>query len=241
MPTPSALSPERIHPALWRGTQLARGSRATVGTGHPVLAPELPGGGWPTGVLTELLLARPGIGEIRLLRPALTALQGHGPIALVQPPYTPHIAAWTSLGLDPGQLLWIAPERPLDALWSAEQILKNGSCAALLCWLPQARPDSLRRLHLAAQGSETLFFALRPAQAALNASPAPLRLALEAVSGGLAVRVVKRRGPACAHTFLIALEPALQPRTVPTHAHTSLDRRLPASAGAGRTAPALAT
>jgi protein ImuA len=240
MHTHSTPPPERIHPALWRGTQLARGARAALPTGHQGLARELPGAGWPPGALTELLLPQPGIGEIRLLQPALAALQGQGPIALVQPPHVPQAAAWTNWGMDPAQLLWVNPGRPADTLWAAEQILKNGSCAALLCWLPHVRPESLRRLHLAAQGSDILFFCLRPARDARHASPAPLRLALQPASGGLAVNIVKRRGPACAHTVFIAFEPALQPRPLETPAHATVDRRPSSAPAAGRPAPALA-
>uniref|UniRef100_UPI0039F0E5C4 translesion DNA synthesis-associated protein ImuA n=1 Tax=Bordetella sputigena TaxID=1416810 RepID=UPI0039F0E5C4 len=198
--------PEQIHPALWRGTQFARAARVAVPTGYPELEKELPGGGWPPGALNELLLPRPGIGEMRLLRPALRALDHAGSIVLVQPPCVPHIAAWSSWGLDPARLLWVNPERPADALWSAEQVLKNGSCAALLCWLPQAQPESLRRLHLAAQAGATLFFCLRPARAGAQASPAPLRLALAPAGDGLQVDIVKRRGPVCGHSLYIALE-----------------------------------
>ncbi|ARP91036.1 cell division protein [Bordetella genomosp. 9] len=267
MSTTVAPPPEQIHPALWRGTQLAQASRAAVPTGHSALGKELPGGGWSTGVLNELLLPRPGIGEMRLLQPALRALDPQGCIVLIQPPRIPHIAAWTSWGLDPARLLWVNPERPADALWAAEQVLKNAGCAALLCWLPQARPESLRRLHLAAQGGPTLFFCLRPARAAAQASPAPLRLALTPARNGVMVDIVKRRGPVCGQSLYIALEtprpatadappavppetqrpatpapsgtPASSPSPIPV-SHATLDRRQPAEAGAGRAAPAVA-
>ena len=88
-------------------------------------------------------------------------------------PHAPNIVSWMSWRLDPRQLLWVCPEKPADALWAAEQILRNGSCGALLCWLPQVRPESLRRLHLAAQASDLLFVALRPSAAAAHATPAP--------------------------------------------------------------------
>ena len=66
-----ALSPEQLHPALWRANQLG-GARAVVSpSGFALLDAQLPGGGWPHGALTELLLAQPGIGELRLLAPAL--------------------------------------------------------------------------------------------------------------------------------------------------------------------------
>jgi hypothetical protein len=46
-------------------------------------------------------------------------------------------------------------------------------------WQSHLRNDALRRLHLAAQSSDTLFFVVRPNACARDASPAPLRLALE--------------------------------------------------------------
>nr|WP_244169101.1 hypothetical protein [Achromobacter insolitus] len=106
------------------------------------------------------------------MRPALAQLETRRAIALVQPPHVPHIASWMSWRLDPRQLLWVAPEKPVDALWAAEQILKNGSCGALICWLPHVRPESLRRLHLAARPA-TCVIAVRPSSAAQNAPPLP--------------------------------------------------------------------
>jgi protein ImuA len=73
------LAPELIHPALWRAHQLGRPREAVLATGFDALDAELPGGGWPRRVLTELLLPHPGVGEMRLLAPALAAVaQGQG-------------------------------------------------------------------------------------------------------------------------------------------------------------------
>ncbi|GAA5236860.1 translesion DNA synthesis-associated protein ImuA [Verticiella sediminum] len=159
------------------------------------MSAELPGGGWPCGALTELLLDACGLGELQLLRPALASLSSRRRVALVQPPAIPNRDAWLAWGLDPSRLLWVQPEHLNDALWCAEQILRNGSCAALLCWLPQVPGAALRRLHGAAQETDTLFVAFRPLGAAQRASAAVLRLALHPAPGGVAVRVVKRRGP----------------------------------------------
>lgn len=227
--------PQYIHPALWRGNQLSRHLDRCVETGHAALSAELPGGGWPLGALIEILPHQPGIGEIRLLRPALRGLEKRRGIALVQPPFVPHAACYATWQLDPQQLLWIAPRCAADALWATEQILKNGSCAAVLCWQPAIRPESLRRLHLAAQGSDTLFFMLRPASAACNASPAPLRIALDATSAGVTLRIVKRRGPAFNRPLVLALD-AVAPTFPPLFPHAPLDRRAPAPAMAGRPA-----
>jgi protein ImuA len=183
-----------LHPSLWRASQLARAGTRCIDTGHPALSAQLPGGGWPTGSLVDLLLQQPGIGEMRLLRPALAAVAKRR-IVLLQPPHPPQALALAALGVAPSQLIWLRAGRTADALWAAEQVLRSGSCGALLCWQTQVRADSLRRLHLAAQCGETLFFMLRPLAAAQDASPAPLRLALRPQAGGIEIDFVKRRGP----------------------------------------------
>jgi len=45
---------------------------------------------------------------------------------------------------------------------AAEQVLKSGTCGALLFWQNHMRSESLRRLHIAAQQGETQFFQIRP-------------------------------------------------------------------------------
>lgn len=124
-------APESIHPALWRASQLARAAGRTVTTGYPMLSRALPGGGWPTGTLVELLVQQAGVGEMRLLRPALVEVSKR-PIAMIQPPHTPQALAFANLGLPPQQLLWIRGQRTADALWAAEQLLRAGTCGALL-------------------------------------------------------------------------------------------------------------
>jgi len=171
-----------------------------------------------------------GVGEIRLLQPALMQLARDQPIAFVHPPYAPHTACWQGWHLNPEQLLWVAPQRAADTLWATEQILKHGSCGALLCWLADVRPESLRRLHLVAQATDTLFFVIRPATVAQQASPALLRLALAPASGGLSVHILKRRGPTRSEPLLLPLDPA--------H-HGSVARPLSTPATPRRRSPAL--
>ncbi|CAP63797.1 MULTISPECIES: translesion DNA synthesis-associated protein ImuA [Cupriavidus] len=201
------VAPETIHPSLWVASQLARDNARTASTGYTALDKELPGGGWPIGSQVELLLQQPGIGELRLLRPTLVARSGR-PIVLLAPPHAPQALSLVSWGISPERLLWIDAQRTADVLWAAEQTLRAGTCGALILWQSHLRNDALRRLHLAAQTSDTLFFVVRPAACARDASPSPLRLALEPAVGGVTVNFVKRRGPQQETPLLVALEPS---------------------------------
>jgi len=230
------LSPETIHPSLWRASQLARGATRCIDTGHAALSAELPGGGWPVGNLIELLLQQNGIGELRLLQPALCSLDQRC-VVLLQPPYPPQALAFSSLGLAPSRLLWIAPTRNADALWAAEQILRAGSCGALLCWQSQVRNESLRRLHLAAQSGATLFCMMRPLACAPDASPAVLRLRITPAAGGIQIDFAKRRGPQRDIPLFVSLP--ITPSPAPQYRHVSVDRPAPAPASARSISPAL--
>jgi protein ImuA len=199
---------ESIHPALWRATQLARAYGRTVDTGYPALSAQLSGAGWPVGTLIELLLQQAGIGEMRLLSPALGSVSQKRSIALVAPPQTPHALGYVYMGLDPGRLMWLTTPKSSDALWSAEQILRTGSCGALVLWQQHIRSESLRRLLLAAQSSETLFVVVRPLACAQDASPAPLRLTLRPAADGVAIELIKRKGPVTAKPIIVKLYPS---------------------------------
>jgi len=198
------VSPEALHPALWRASQLGRATTRCVDTGYTALSNQLPGGGWPTGSLTELLTQQPGIGEMRLLAPALAKVAKRK-IVMLEPPHPPQALALASLGLAPDQAIWMRAKSTADTLWAAEQVLRSGSCGALLMWQTHARPEYLRRLHLAAQAGETLCFVFRPVAAAQDASVAPLRLALRPAPGGLDIGFVKRRGPSTDQTLFLPM------------------------------------
>lgn len=228
----SLAAPEDLHPSLWRASQLAHAHTRCIDTGHPALSAQLPGGGWPVGTLVDLLPQQPGIGELRLLRPALATVAARR-VVLLAPPHQPQALALAALGLQPAQLVWIRANRSADALWAAEQVLRSGSCGALLFWQNHARGESLRRLHLAAQCGDTLFFMFRPLAAAQDASPAPLRLALRPAAGGLEIDFVKRRGPLREAPLFLPLTPSLLQR------HAPLDRPVPAPAPARGLQPAL--
>jgi protein ImuA len=207
---------ESLHPSLWRASQLARSTTRCIDAGFPALASELGGAGWPTGVLIDLLVQQAGIGEIRLLAPALSKVALRQ-IVLIQPPQTPQALGMATLGIPPSSLLWVKGPSTADALWAAEQVLRSGSCGALLFWLPHVRAESLRRLHLAAQSGETLFYVLRPLAAAQDPCPAPLRLSLRPAPSGIEIEFIKRRGPQRSEPLFVPLTigPAARPSVRP--------------------------
>ena len=106
-----------LHPSLWRAHQLGRVERRGWPSGFAALDAELPGGGWPAGALTELLLPHPGVGELRLLAPALAAVQrGARPVMLVAPPARPCGWAWRAMGLELSRMLVVDPSG--SAAWA---------------------------------------------------------------------------------------------------------------------------
>lgn len=187
---------------VWRGRQ----ESSPIGlqpTGHADLDAVLPAGGWPPAALSEILLPANGSGELQLLWPTLARLsQASERVVLVAPPFIPYPHAWMAAGVRL-QNLSVVHAQGKNALWAAEQCLRSGSCAAVLCWPQNPDDKALRRLQVAAETGETLGFALREQQAANNPSPAALRLSLQGPAGQ--VRVLKCRGglaPALPITFL---------------------------------------
>lgn len=234
-PTPSAraagLRPEEapgLQGRLWRGNSLGCMAEPVLASGFAALDAELPGGGWPLKAVTELLTPQAGVLEWRLLAPALRqwwagaapaapapGLRRSRPAArmpvalrsllLINPPHTPHLPGLQGLGLPASALLWVAAGTPAEALWAAEQAIK--SQVAVLAWLPEARPEQVRRLQVAALGSDAPSFLVRPERSGTQSSAAPLRLVVKPGDGWqLAVHLLKRRGPA--HDGWLALPAA---------------------------------
>jgi hypothetical protein len=178
------------HP-VWRGG--AGHSPATVlPTGFAPLDHALPGGGWPTGALTEIFGAAAGIGELQLVLPALSALSWAGKrIVWLAPPHLPYPPALAAAGVDLARIAVVRAPGRRDALWAAEQALRSGGCHALLAWFRHPRYEEVRRLAVAAESSAAWMALFRPPEGAHEPSPAVLRLALEP---GPVVRILKSRG-----------------------------------------------
>lgn len=211
--------------SLWRADEIAPAGRdATLTSGFAELDAELPGGGWPQGQLTELLLDAPGIGELSLLAPVLAGCtrdaracvwvlpcERGAPATLPTLPYPPALAA---AGVDLSRALFVQPETPREALWAIEQSLRAAHLGALIGWLPPAPASregefrALRRLQLLANRQSAPVFLLREMRALHAPSPAALRLQLAARDGTLAVTILKRRGRPLLEPVALQVHPA---------------------------------
>jgi hypothetical protein len=190
----TALADLLRHPAVWRRGAPGAGTVDALPTGCAALDARLPGGGWPRGALSEILVEHDGTGECRLLLPALAALtRARRRVALVAPPYVPYAPALSAAGVDLAQLLQI-DAGSADDHWSAEQCLRSGCCGAVLNWLPRTDYRQLRRLQLAAEAGAAIGFVFRPAAAAAAPSPAALRLRVVVADGATRIDVLKCRG-----------------------------------------------
>lgn len=192
------------HPLVWRAGK-GRASWRTRPTGFEALDRHLPGGGWPATGLTEILTGHYGIGELSLLMPALARLGRDGDgaagcIVWVAPPFIPYAPALRSHGIGPDRVLVVrgrtGARGDRDALWATEQVLRFGSCGAVLAWTRSVDRTPLRRLQLAAEAGRCWTVLFRPPDASRQRSPAVLRLRLtaDASRGQTRIEILKCRG-----------------------------------------------
>lgn len=193
------------NPRVWRGSSQV-GTRSGLASGYPELDRCLPGGGWPPEALTEILIGQYGIGELRLLMPALARLSAEETqtycgehteprwIAWVDPPFQPYAPALQQCGIDLSRVLIVRPKDDSELLWSAEQALSSGTCAAVLLWPDGLDDQASRRLQLAAEKGHSWAIAFRPLSARQQSSAAALRLELQSTEQGTRVHILKSRG-----------------------------------------------
>lgn len=198
----SSLDKILANPRVWRGRDQA-GPREGLASGYPELDRHLPGGGWPRASLTEVLTEHYGIGELRLLMPALARLSTEtstqdftepGWIAWVAPPFQPYPPALQQCGIDLSRMLIVRPRDDSEILWSAEQALSSGTCAAVLLWPSILDDQASRRLQLAAEKGRSWAIAFRPLAARRQPSAAALRLELHPDGQATRVHILKSRG-----------------------------------------------
>ena len=202
---------DQIHPDLWRANQLSSDNSTSLSSGFASLDEQLPGSGWPTRNLIELLLKHHGIGELRFLMPVFRRLSlEQKKLILIGAPLLPLTPVFEQFGVALNQVSLIQTDKPQDRLWAIEQVLQSDAFGALLMWLPEEKTmcnaTVLRRLQVQATKSTGLSFVFRPLKAQLQPSPAPLRLCLTAHNPDtLRVQLIKRRGPVLEQALMIEL------------------------------------
>jgi hypothetical protein len=187
-------------------------SRPVWSTGRSALDARLPGSGWPTASLVEVLLETTGLGEVQLFLPALVECQHRTDeaswIVWIAPPHEPYAPALAQQGIELERLLVVRPASATEALWAAEQALSSGVCAAVLLWLQGTDDRWLRRLKLAAEAGGALGVLFRPERHRFESSPASLRLLLTQGERETHLELIKvqggRPGPVEFHVTLTA-------------------------------------
>jgi cell division inhibitor SulA/protein ImuA len=200
------------HPAIWRGGECARGAPG-VATGYAELDVHLPGGGWPTGAITEIYAERTGVGEVELTMSAAARLTQAGRwVTLVAPLHVPYAPALAAHGVRLERLLLVQTRNADDNLWACEQALRASSSGAVLLWQDHIHERALRRLQLATESAATSLFLFRSTRVA-PATPAALRLHVSRAEGRTIVRILKRRGGGLPLPIALDLHGGLSRRT----------------------------
>jgi len=150
---------------------------------------------------------------VRILGSALVHLSGAGRwLAWIAPPYVPYAPALQAAGIDLARVLLVTTRSLRETLWCVEQALRDNSFGAVLAWPDKISYPELRRLQLAAAGTQALAVLFRPPHTASAASPAALRLNLRMSKSDLAVRIIKRRGSVLAQPIVLRPAPVVNPR-----------------------------
>ena len=137
----------------------ADGSTAVAGlaSGFKAIDRYLPWQGWPVGAMTEIMTDVTGRGELSLLLPAMARIsEAKRQLVCIGAPHALFSPALEQVGIDPSRVTQIdtstvaniktvRPKPNVDALWSAEQVLKSGTAGMVLLWTRECSPESLHR------------------------------------------------------------------------------------------------
>ena len=221
---------------LWRASSIKADHIQHCSTGFASLDKELPGTGWPADGVTEFLHDRAGIGELRLLAPALARMthEQNRWVLFVNPPYIPYPPALAQAGIDLTRVIVSQPKAPKDYLWVLEKALASQSCSAVIAWPSRIHEKQIRRLQLASKDGYSWGILFRSEESSKNASPAELRLRLRPLPGNslgkdnssIAVKILKRRGRWESEEFTITFNDQLL-RPMPDFSEMVVDQSIP--------------
>lgn len=188
-------------PDIWRGNARAELRTAItkkpLQTGYDQLDKALVQQGWPLGGVIEITQSELGMGEWQLIRPALRRLENTpGYTVLINPPETPYAPGLQAGRLNLQHFLIITPKNRTAGIAACIEALANSACKALLFWEShyKLKPQELRRLQLAATGTNAFCLLFRHHNTLRQSSPALLRLSLHISHEALLVNLIKQRG-----------------------------------------------
>jgi cell division inhibitor SulA len=166
----------------------------TLSSGIHALDDVLPDGGWRRGALTEILSATDNDTALNLVLPALATLsQEHKWLAWVGPPRFLDKLKLAHAGIETSRVLLVHPRTSANGLWLIEQVLRAGTCGAVLTWMTGGDAgdgEALRRMQVAAELGGTLGFVFRSESCASQASPVATRLLLKKQQQKLQLQVL---------------------------------------------------
>ncbi len=179
-----------IEGKLWRGSHANRHSNnvvKSVCTGYKSINKQLHSNGWPLKTTTELGINQAGIGELRLLLPALKKLQSsqqQREIILISPPHPPFAPALHRYGIDVNCVTIVNTKNLQERLWATEQSLVANCCAAVISWFGEHKINhhELRRLQLASEKTSTWNVLFRHNSCLQQSSAAGLRIHLNSTA-----------------------------------------------------------
>ncbi len=186
-------------PSLQQALQLANQAAitlsASLSTGFPALDQLLPGGGWPTNCVIEVLSQDGRIDPLTLLLPALATLSWKRRwIAWVAPSHLPVARDLSEQGFDPSRVLIVHRSSRRTSARIATQALTSGVCGAVLMWSDSIEQFQIAQLQQAAQRGRAIGFLFRPATAVAQPSPAELRIYATTHSQRLGLEILQCRG-----------------------------------------------
>ena len=178
---------------VWHGNHVSAVLPA-ASTGFSELDAAL-AGGFPEQGVVDIHSAL-GIGELRLLLPYLCARQQTQQrlLVFIAPPMQLNSEMLAEYGFALSQVLFIHPEDPQQALWSAEQCLKSACCQAVLLWHQGLEIHQVKRLQLAAEQGQALQVLFRSQLDISLSLPVTLAMKLRTDPAGLSLEITKRKG-----------------------------------------------
>ena len=128
-----------------------------ISTGFKQLDSELPGGGWPTGEVTEIFCDDNSKDALWITLPTLAHLSNKDKwIAWIGSPGIPHADVLKHHGVDLNKVLVVHPKSEEALHLATERALGSGNCSAVFSWANPDKPISFNRLNEAARQTNTL-------------------------------------------------------------------------------------